>query len=253
MTLRRERFVTIARRVPEASEEVGVRHGVRRSLAVGSTRDARVLRSAVALVAAVALSLAALLVCAGPVAPRGVSAAEPTRSPYVDGRHVYDYGHRLSAAALSRAETLATRIEAEGGGRVVVYTADLLDLPDATELAAAWNVTGLLLTGWDDFGEATLGATLKARAPASTESLVASASSTLTSFESWATSNLARVDALLNGKHVFDGPGALDSAGLAHAEASANALSAKMGIPVFVDIAIGDAADPESVAYWNSD
>ena len=216
-------------------------------------RHMRASRSVTTVGAGIALTLAALLACGGLLAPGGVSAAQPTRSPYVEGRHVYDYGHRMSSAALSRAETLAARIEAEGGGRTVVYTADVMELPSQADLAAAWDVTGLLLTGWDDFGYSKVGATLNSRLPAGTEKFIDSTSSMLTSFESWTVSNLARVDGLLNGRHVFDGPGVLDAASLTHAEASADALSAKIGIPVYVDIAIGEAGDPRSTAYWNSD
>ena len=190
----------------------------------------------------------------GPVAPGPVSAAEPTLSPFVEGRHVYDYGHQaLARSRWPGPRRLAGRIEAAGGGRVVVYTAELMDLPDAGRLALDWQVDGVLLTGWSDFGEATLGATLRGRLPAGTEKFMDSTSSTLTSFETWATSILARTDGLLNGRHVFDAPGVLDADGLSHAEASANRLSAKIGIPVYVDIAVGDAGNPETTAYWNSD
>ncbi|MGZ6267230.1 MAG: hypothetical protein ACXWNR_01515 [Candidatus Limnocylindrales bacterium] len=219
---------------------------------VSAPAGMRPARTVVGVAAALALSLVGLI-AAGSVAPGPVSAAEPTVSPFVEGRHVYDYGHRLSPNSLARAEGLAGRIEAEGGGRVVVYTAELTDLPDAGQLALDWQVDGVLLTGWSDFGEATLGATLRGKLPAGTEKFMDSTSSTLTSFETWATSILARTDGLLNGRHVFDAPGVLDADGLTHAEASANRLSAKIGIPVYVDVAVGDAGNPQGTAYWNSD
>ncbi|HEY5529341.1 MAG TPA: hypothetical protein VIL51_07860, partial [Thermoleophilia bacterium] len=84
---------------------------------------------AVCLTGSLALSL---------TAPQNLSAAQPTQSPMTPGRHVYDYGSLLSPKAEITAEALATKIEASGGGRVVVYTADLMALPDDTELASAW-------------------------------------------------------------------------------------------------------------------
>jgi len=234
-----------------------VQQADRRGRQSTALRTTHVSRAALAAVVGFALFVATLLAGAGagagPVAPGVAAAAEPTRSPFIEGRHVYDYGHLMSPAALARAETLAARIEADGGGRVVVYTADVLDLPGPAELAVSWNVTGLLLTGWDDFGEATLGAGLTAKMPDGTAKFIDSTSSVLTSFESWATGTLARVEGLISGKHVFDGTGVLDAAALAHAEASASALSAKIGIPVYVDIAFGEASNPEGTAYWNSD
>jgi hypothetical protein len=70
--------------------------------------------------------------------------------------------------------------------------------------------------------------------------------------ESWVTTTLARTDGLMKGAHVFDGTGVLDAAGLAHAEASANALASKIGAPVYVDIALNSDADPHGAAFFNN-
>jgi hypothetical protein len=167
------------------------------------------------------------------------------------GRHVYDYGNLLSPTAEITAEAFATKIEASGGGRVIVYTADLLELPDETELAKAWSVDGLLLTGWQDIGTASLGPTLKAKLSASVGKFMSETTPGPATLESWATSTLARADALLNGTHVFDGAGALNGVGLAQAETSATSLSERIGATVYVDIAIGDAGSPDTTAFFN--
>lgn len=214
------------------------------------TRPTRLARNAAAGVAATALCLTGFLALSL-TAPRNMSAAQPTQTPMTPGRHVYDYGSLLSAKAEITAEALATKIEASGGGRVVVYTADLMALPDETELASAWSVDGLLLTGWEDMGTATLGSTLKAKLSATDAKFVGTTSPGPATLESWATSTLARVDALLNGKHVFDGAGALDASGLAQAETAATSLADRIGAPVYIDIAIGDEGDPASTAFFN--
>jgi uncharacterized membrane protein YgcG len=210
--------------------------------------------AAIKLISTTAVVLAGLVAVAL-LGPRPVAAARPTATPFptiTPGRHVYDYGNLLSPSAVSIAESLAAKIEAEGGGRVVVYTADLMAMPDEATLAKAWNVDGLLLTGWDDMGTATMGSTLKGMLSADAAKFIADSSAGMNSLASWATSILARTDGLLVGRHVFDGTGTLDTAGLAHAEASAVALAAKLGAPVYVDIAIGEAGNPHSTAFFNN-
>jgi len=217
---------------------------------VPSLRLFRVIRNTAAGLAAITLSLAGLM-SLGLASPQPVSAARPTQTPMVPGRHVYDYGNLMSANARATAETLATKIETSGGGRVVVYTDDLMKLPNADELATAWNVDGLLLTGWEDIGTATLGASLTAKLSVSDAKFIGDTTPGPATLESWATSTLARADALMNGKHVFDGAAALDASGLAQAEAAATSLALRIGAPVYVDIAIGDQGDAGTTAFFN--
>ena len=214
-------------------------------------RAARPSRTIAAVVAGVALCLAGLL-SVGLMAPQPALAAKPTAAPtFTPGRHVYDYGHLLSLGAVATAEKLAAKIEADGGGRVVVYTADLMALPDDATLARTWKVDGLLLTGWDDMGTATLGSKLKGKLSAGAADFVAF-SVGANSLESWVTSTLARAEGLLTGKHVFDGAGALDAAGVADAESAATSLSSRIGVPVYVDIAIGYKGNPQTTAFLNN-
>lgn len=207
-------------------------------------------RARVGLAAAVVLALSSLL-SIGFAVPRPVVAAQPTITPFKPGRHVYDYGHLLSARAIEIAESFAGKIEAAGGGRVVVYTADLMQLPSEDEIASAWSVDGLLLTAWDGVGRATLGATLEAKLSAGAAKVIASSSGPAT-VESWATSELARAYGLMSGEVVFDGASALDAGGKATAEAAVKALSDRIGAPVYVDIAIGQAGNPQATAFFNS-
>jgi Predicted membrane protein (DUF2207) len=207
-------------------------------------------RRILGILAAIALSISGVM-SMGLALPQPVSAARPTQTPMVPGRHVYDYGNLLSASARATAESLAAKIEAAGGGRVVVYTDDLMKLPNADELATAWNVDGLLLTGWEDIGTATLGASLKAKLSVSDAKFIGGTTPGPATLESWATSTLARADALMNGKHVFDGAAALDASGLAQAEAAATSLALRIGAPVYVDIAIGDQGDAGTTAFFN--
>ena len=209
---------------------------------------------AIKLSAALAVVLASF-VAVGLWGPRSVAAARPTATPYptiTSGRHVYDYGNLLSPKAVSVAESLAAKIEAEGGGRVVIYTADLMALPDEATLAKAWKVDGILLTGWDDMGTTTMGATLKGMLSADAVKFIEDSSAGVNSLASWATSLLARVEGLLMDRHVFDGTGTLDAAGLAHAEASAAALAGQLRAPVYVDIAIGEEGNPHTTAFFNN-
>lgn len=204
-----------------------------------------------ALTAAAAVTLFGLL-SLGFAIPQPVSGAAPTLTPYTIGRHVYDYQGSMSPTAIATAEKYATAIEDAGGGRVVVYTADLVKLPDEATLAKAWHVDGLLLTGWDDMGTATLGDTLKAKLSADAAKFIGDLFAAPSGMESWVTSTLARAYGLMTGKHVFDGTGILDTAGLAHAETAATSLAAKLGAPVYVDIAIGEKGDPYTTAFQNN-
>jgi hypothetical protein len=180
-------------------------------------------------------------------------AADPTMAPLVPGQHLYDNGKLLSATSVKTAETLASDIEAEGGGRVVVYTAASdTDLPGNDTLASRWFVDGLLLTATSDgFGQLTVGATLKGKLTADQASFVADNSSNGPATpESWITSTLARVHGFLSGTYVFDGAGILDGTGKQKAEAAAKDLSGKIGAPVYIDIAVGgDSA--ETAAFFN--
>jgi hypothetical protein len=210
--------------------------------------------AAIKLISAMALVLFSFATVAL-LGPRPVAAARPTATPFptiTPGRHVYDYGNLFSPKAVSIAESLAAKIEAEGGGRVVVYTADLMALPDEATLAKAWNVDGLLLTGWDDMGTTTMGSTLKGMLSADAAKFIADSSAGVNSLASWATSILARTEGLLSGRHVFDGTGTLDAAGAAHAETAAVTLAGKLGAPVYVDIAIGEAGNPQVTAFSNN-
>jgi hypothetical protein len=213
-------------------------------------RRLRSARTAAAFVAVLALAMTGLI-SAGLANPRVASAAQPTQTPMTPGRHVYDYGGLMSAKAEATAEALATKIEASGGGRVIVYTADLMKLPGDKELAAAWSVDGLLLTGWEDMGTATLGPTLKAKLSVADAKFIGTTTPGPATLESWATSTLARAEAVLNGKHVFDGAGALDASGLAQAETAATSLADRIGAPVYIDIAIGDEGNPATTAFFN--
>jgi hypothetical protein len=212
-----------------------------------SIRSSRLVGLAAAV--AIALSELAALGLTGPMPAVG---AAPTMSPYIAGRHVYDYAGSMSAKAIATAEKFASSIESAGGGRVVVYTDDLMSLPDEQTLATAWHVDGLLLTGWDDMGTATVGSTLKAKLSAGAAEFIGDSSAPLAGMESWVTSTLARTYGLMEGAHVFDGTGVLDASGLAHAEASAGALASKIGAPVYVDIALNSSGDPHGTAFLNN-
>lgn len=209
------------------------------------------IRSMAGILAAVALTASGFLAL-GMAVPRTVAAAASTPAPtFTPGRHVYDYGNLMSAKGIATAEALAAKIEAAGGGRVVVYTADLLDLPDDATLAKAWGVDGLLLAGWDSMGTPTLGPTLTAKLSTGAAKMVGQSSPGPVTFESWATSTLARTEGLMRNAHVFDGAGALDPAGLATAEAAVTALATRIGATVYVDIAIGDDGNPATTAFFN--
>jgi hypothetical protein len=202
-------------------------------------------------VAAVAIGLSGFAAL-GLTAPSPAAGAAPTMSPYTVGRHVYDYAGSMSPKAIATAEKFASSIESAGGGRVVVYTDDLMSLPDEQTLATDWHVDGLLLTGWDDMGTATVGPALKTKLSAGAAEFIGDSSSPLAGMESWVTSTLARTYGLMEGTHVFDGTGVLDASGLAHAEASASALASRIGAPVYVDIALNSDGDPHGSAFVNN-
>jgi hypothetical protein len=204
------------------------------------------------ILAAIVLSLFGFL-AVGLAGAGPAMAADPTMAPLVPGQHLYDNGKLLSATSVKTAETLASDIEAEGGGRVVVYTAASdTDLPGNDTLASRWFVDGLLLTATSDgFGQLTVGATLKGKLTADQASFVADNSSNGPATpDSWITSTLARVHGFLSGTYVFDGAGILDGTGKQKAEAAAKDLSGKIGAPVYIDIAVGgDSA--ETAAFFN--
>jgi hypothetical protein len=176
-------------------------------------------------------------------------AAEPTTSPFVTGRHVYDYGQVLSAKSVTTAESLATKIEGEGGGRVVIYTvASLSDLPNDSTLMADWHIDGLLVTNSDVGVQLTLGTTLKAKLSSEQSQYLTSSSFFNESMaESSMLDTLGWTDAFLSGTHVIDSAGVLDTSGRTQAENAAKDLSGKVGGTVYIDI-FTSGADPESAA-----
>ncbi len=203
------------------------------------------------LLGALALVLLGFLAVLAPGA-RPALGADPTMSPFVPGRHVYDYGSVLSARSATTAEALAAHIEGAGAGRVVLYTApDTGGMPDGTAIAQSWNVDGLLLTAQSDFGQLKLGPALKAKLDSHQLDFVSGNSSPgPQTAESWLLSTLARVDAFVSGTHVFDGTGILDAAGKQKAEAAAKDLGDQIGANVYIDIAIG-GNDPSTAAFFN--
>lgn len=207
------------------------------------------------LAVALGLSLFGFLVV-GLVGARPVTAAGASPSPaptFVAGRHVYDFGNVLSANSAKTAEALAAHIEASGGGRVVIYTADQnSSLPDTTTLAASWSVDGLLLTGQSDEGQMAVGAKLKAKLGATQYKVITDNSSPAqATTESWIMSNLARADAFVSGTHIFDGAGILDASHKQQAETAATNLGNQLGDTVYVDISIGDT-DPSTTAFFDA-
>ena len=203
------------------------------------------------IVAAFALSLFGFLLI-GLAGARPVTAADPSMSPFVPGRHIYDYGNVLSPKLATAAETLATHIETAGGGRVVLYTGpDSASLPDQATLAAAWSVDGLLLTDQGSDGQLAIGATLKTRLNSQQSSLINDNSSPgMATSASWIMSTLARVDAFVGGTHVFDGTGLLDDAAKQHIETAATNLGSQLGGTIYVDVALSDS-EPDTIAFFN--
>jgi hypothetical protein len=181
-------------------------------------------------------------------------AADATMSPFTAGRHVYDYGRVLSAKSATRAESLAAHIEAEGGGRTVIYTAaNSSELPTSDTLATAWHVNGLLLTAAPDGSAAlAMGTTLQDELNSDMATVINDqATPAGQTAESWIMSSLARVDAFMSGTHVFDAPGVLDASSLQKAESAATDMSTKIKTPVYIDISIG-GTDPATSAISNA-
>jgi hypothetical protein len=202
------------------------------------------------LLATLALSLIGLM-AVGLAGARPVTADDATMSPFVPGRHVYDYGNVLSANSAKTAETLASDIEARGGGRVVVYTVPQdADMPDTSTLATDWQIDGILLDGSAPHdGNLELGAKLKAKLSKDQTSAIDTSPGPF-AFESWIMSSLARVDGFLSGTNVWDGAGPLDGATKASAEAAVSSLSKELDAPVYVDILLG-GDDPSSAAFFD--
>ncbi len=218
---------------------------------VRSTRPgARLFAVAVPLPSILAVGMFGFLLglsAAGPVA-----AVEPTMPPFTVGRHVYDYGNVLSTRSAAAAESLAAKIEAEGGGSVVVYTVDdASSIPDEATLVRDWHIDGMLVTAQDPFGEITIGSALNSRLGADGKAVVKHLSTPgPQTTESWIMSTLARVDAFASGTHVFDGVGILSASGRQQAETAAKDLGSRLGGTVYVDIAIG-GTDPANAAFFN--
>ena len=176
-------------------------------------------------------------------------AADATMSPFTSGRHVYDYGKVLSAKSATTAESMATKIEGEGGGRVVIYTvAPLSDLPSESTLMADWHIDGLLVTNSDIGVQLTVGTTLKEKlSTEQSEYLTSSSFFSDALAESSILDTIGWADAFLGGTHVIDAAGVLDASGRTQAETAAKDLSTKVGGTAYVDIVMS-GADPESVA-----
>ncbi len=202
------------------------------------------------------VAFALALIAAGSIG--AAFGADPSSGPQplAEGRHVQDNGEVLTPAEAARVEAFAASIEAAGGGRVVVYTEpDPAQVPAAPTLAARWDVDGLLLSGSGGsmtFLRATIGDTLKRRLNADQLRYLAdNMMSGVHSAPGWATSTLARVDAFLGGRHVFDGAGVLDMTGIQQAETATANLGSQLEAPVYIDIASTDS-DPTSEAVFNS-
>jgi hypothetical protein len=200
------------------------------------------------------LSVALLgLMLIGTVAARPAQASDPLPT-FIPGRHVYDFASLFTPAAEARAEALATSIEAAGGGRIIVYTADLDNMPSRDTLIEAWHIDGLLLSGWSSgsasSGSSDLGTTLSGKLTTEEGDFVRGSSSGFEKMQGFTTSTLARVDGFLHHTHVFDGAGVLDTASKQKAEDSAVALGSALGGTVFVDIAETDG-DPESTGFFD--
>ena len=191
------------------------------------------------------------LLAIGLVGVGPVIGANPTISPFVEGQHLYGDGTILSKAGAARVEKLAARIEAEGGGRVVVYGgAQSSDIPSSKDIMNGWGVDGLLIAGEGDYPQLTIGSTLKAKLATDQYKWIDGESSPgMATAESWVTSTLARVDGFLSGQHVFDGPGVLDAAALQQAESAAVNLGRDLGASVYIDISSG-GDDAEANAFF---
>jgi hypothetical protein len=203
------------------------------------------------LLAALGLSLLGFLAI-GLAGARPAIGADPTISPFEQGRHVYDYGKVLSTLSATTAEALAAHIDAAGAGRVAVYTVpEEVTMPASAAIAQDWNVDGLLLTARGTYGQLKLGSALTAKLSANQLKFINGNSSPgQATTESWFLSTLARIDAFVSGTHVFDGTGILDAGGKQQAETAAKNLGSAIGANVYVDIAIG-SDDPSTMAFFN--
>lgn len=205
------------------------------------------------LIAALAVGVFGFL-AVGLAGARPAIAEDATMSPFTEGRHVYDYGQVLSAASATRAESLAAHIETEGGGRTVIYTAaDPSELPTSDTLATDWHVNGLLLTAAaDGSGILAMGTTLRNQLNNDMATLINDLATPVgQTVESWIMSTLARVDAFMSGRHVFDAAGVLDAGNLQKVESAAADLSNKIKTPVYIDIGIA-GTDPAASAASNA-
>ena len=207
------------------------------------------------LLTAIGLSLLGFLAIglsgARPVTAAGHSPSpSPSPSRFVEGHHIYGNGDVLSSHAAANAEGLAAHIEAQGGGRVVVYTTSGSSNIPST-LAKDWAIDGILVGADGDFGSLTIGSKLKNKLSANQFKLIDGSSSPgPATTESWILSTLVRVDAFVSGTHIFDGAGVLDANGKQQAETAAVNLGNQLGITVYVDIAIG-GTDPSNDAFFN--
>jgi hypothetical protein len=222
--------------------------GGRRAARWAERRTPRRSTGAVASLAFALVGLAAVALAA----PGSTAAANPTLSPFVDGRHVYDYSGTLSAKAAARAETLATHIEASGGGRVVIYVGATNGAsPGQDALVAAWQIDGIVISGGPDSLYAAFEPKIKTKLTSKQVTyLKNNTTAGPATEESWVTSTLARADAFINGKYVMDGAGALDSSGMQQAETKVAQMADWLGGPVYVDIAMG-GDDPSTTAFFN--
>ena len=177
-------------------------------------------------------------------------AAGPTIPPLVSGKHVYDTGGVLTGHFGPLAESLAADIEAAGGGKVVVYTTPDYSQPSARDLVVNWQIDGLLIKAYKDSGDLVIGGTLNAKL-STDEAAALDTSPGPASVESWILSTLARVDAFVRGKHVFDGAGVFTESTRDQAEAAARSLGDKIHGKVYVDIAIATDS-PETTAFFNA-
>lgn len=204
----------------------------------------------------VLVALVLALIAAGATGAALGASPTPSPPPLAEGHHVVDDGEVLTPDEAARAEAFAARIESVGGGRVVVYTEpDPAQLPADSTIAARWHVDGLLISGSGGsmtFLKATIGDTLNGRLGADQlRWLSDNMTSGVHSAPGWTMSTLARIDALLGGRHVFDGAGVLDASGLQQAETVATNLGSQLGAPVYIDIA-STGSDPAIEAFFNS-
>ena len=208
----------------------------------------RKLRGPAALVISFSLASGWLIAAAGPAA-----AADPTVAPLAQGSHVVDAGGYMSAAGIARIDAFASRIESAGAGRIGVYTYDrMASSPSLGGLAAAWNIDGLLLLSDGTFGDIYVGGRLKARLTSEQLDVVNDYNAIdAPTPEAWVATMLARIDAFVGGRHVFDGAGVLDSAGMAQAEQAATDLGGRLGTSVYIDIAEAADKSPSTIAFFN--